>query len=185
MLKRINTALVILIVAINLYSITLPLFPMISFWLRSKTSRIEQTLSAQISSPDTPVPKENRLVIPRLMLDEPILDGPSVATVDKGVWRRPRTSSPERGSNTVLVGHRFRYQGAAVFYHLDLVKTGDELAVYWNGQKFLYKVRETKIVPPSEISVEAPTEGNILTLYTCTPLWTSKDRLVVIAERIN
>lgn len=185
MLKRINTFLVALIVVVNLYTIVLPLAPMISFWLKKQTSSAQQSMSVQIAKPDTPIPKDNRLIIPKLMLDEPILDGPSTATVDKGIWRRPQTSTPDKDSNTVLVGHRFTYQGAAVFYHLDLVKTGDELAVYWNGQKHLYKVRETKVVPPSEVSVEAPTPGHTLTLYTCTPLWTSRDRLVIIAEKVN
>ncbi len=158
---------------------------MFSFWLKSRTSNVEQTLSVKISSPDVPVPKENRLIIPKLMLDEPIYEGEPIYTVDKGIWRRPRTSTPDLNSNTVLVGHRFTYRGAAVFYHLDLVKAGDEMAVYWNGQKYLYKVTTTKIVPPTEVSVEAPTHAQTLTIYTCTPLWTSKDRLVVIAERIN
>lgn len=185
MIKRINTFLVALIVVVNLYTIALPVAPMVSFWLKEHTSNAQQSLSVQIKKPDAPAPKENRLIIPKLMLDEPILEGQTIDIVNKGIWRRPQTSTPDKDSNTVLVGHRFTYQGAAVFYHLDLVKTGDELAVYWNGQKHLYKVRETKVVPPTEVSVEAPTPGNILTLYTCTPLWTSRDRLVIIAERVN
>jgi sortase (surface protein transpeptidase) len=33
--------------------------------------------------------------------------------------------------------------------------------------------------------VEAPTDEHILTLYTCTPLWSAKDRLVIKARLIN
>jgi LPXTG-site transpeptidase (sortase) family protein len=41
---------------------------------------------------------------------------------------------------------------------------------------------ESKIVDPSAVEIEAPTTQKQLTLYTCTPIWTAKERLVIIAK---
>jgi sortase A len=84
-----------------------------------------------------------------------------------------------------LVGHRFTYAGAAVFYNLDKVKSGDQIIVYWHGKAYEYKVFNISQVSPNKASVEAPTNESILTLYTCTPLLTAKDRLVIQAVLEN
>lgn len=183
-LKQVNNFLVAAIVLVNFYVIATPFMPSVDFWFKQRTNKL-QSLTLRVSSMSEPIPEDNRLVIPSLLLDTPIYDGESPYTVNKGVWRLPKTSTPDKDSNTVLVGHRFTYHAAAVFYHLDLMKTGDEFALYWEGKKYLYKVSQVKVVRPSEISVEAPTNSPILTLYTCTPLWTAKDRLVVVAERVR
>ena len=103
-----------------------------------------------------------------------------------GVWRRPNTSTPDGGGNTVIVGHRFTYAaGAAVFYNLDKIQVNDPITLTWHGRAYIYKVTETKVVDPGELSVEAATQEPRLTLYTCTPLWTSKSRLVIVAEPVE
>jgi LPXTG-site transpeptidase (sortase) family protein len=102
-----------------------------------------------------------------------------------GVWHLPGTGNPATGGNTVLAGHRFTYHDPAVFYHLDKVKTGDPIIMYWNHKKYTYKVTTILTVPPTEVSVQAPTKEPLLTIYTCTPLWTSKYRLVLQAKPVE
>lgn len=131
------------------------------------------------------IPTDSRLVIPKIALDQHIYEGTSPYLVNKGVWARPNTSTPPKGSNTVLVGHRFTYDGPATFYNLDKVAVGDPIVVYWRGKEYDYKVSETKVVPPTAIDVEAPTKDPQLTIYTCTPLWSAKNRLVVVAKPIK
>ena len=130
-------------------------------------------------------PQENRLVIPSIHLDEKINDGSTYEALEDGAWRRPGTSTPQLGGNTVLAGHRFTYQGASIFYNLDKVKVGDEVGVTYGGDIYKYKVREIKIVQPSNPEIEGTSDEHILTLYTCTPLWTTRERLVVIADLIE
>lgn len=103
----------------------------------------------------------------------------------KGIWRRPNTSSPDKAGNTVLVAHRFTYNGPAVFYHLDLMKKGHRFAVFWDGKEYDYEVIETKIVEPTAIEIENNTKEPIMTLYTCTPMWTAKQRLVIVSKLIS
>ena len=120
-----------------------------------------------------------------LGMEETINEGNSIATLRKGVWRLPHTSTPDKGGNTVLVGHRFTYSGQAVFYHLDKVKQGDRITIVWKGKLYSYEVKTIKVVPPTEVSVEANTKEPMLTIYTCTPLLTAKDRLVIQATPIG
>lgn len=145
-------------------------------------SKRVQQLHVRLHASSVPVPAQNRLVVPSMMLDEPINDSKDQATLHKGLWRLPYTSSPDKQSNTVIVGHRFTYTNPrGLFYHLDKVRVGDEIGVFWQGKKYLYKVNQTKTVPPTAVNVEAPTDLPQLTLYTCAPLWWPKDRLVITA----
>ena len=51
-------------------------------------------------------------------------------------------------------------------------------------EKYSYKVSEIKTVKPEEVEILESTENEILTLYTCTPIYIATHRLVVIAERV-
>jgi len=104
-------------------------------------------------------------------------------TLNSGVVRLPTGSTPDKGGNTVIVGHRFSYTAPrGIFYFLNKVHVNDEIGLVWNDKTYAYKVASVQQVPPTEISVEAPTVDARLTLYTCTPLWLPKERLVIIAE---
>jgi sortase A len=111
------------------------------------------------------------------------VEGKSIYTVNKGVWHYPMGASPGQTGNTVFIGHRFTYNGPSVFAHLDLVKRGDNIALIWNGQRFSYTVSDIKIVEPWDTSIVKSTTDKRITVYTCTPMWTSKFRLAVIAEQ--
>jgi len=163
----------------------LPFLPNVQFWVKKSTNTYPQLVKQNL--PDKPkdaevIPAENTLVIPSLGMQQVVYDGPTATTLRKGVWHRPHTSNPSMGSNTVLVGHRFTYtQPQGVFYHLDKVKVDDLVVLYWQGKKYTYKVTNILIVEPDKIEIEAPTDNPLLTLYTCTPLWSAKQRLVIQA----
>lgn len=191
-LSTLNTCLVGAIVVVNLYTILTPVMPQVLFWFQHKLTDKAQTLTATIHSPsisataDTPYARENRLVIPSMLLDTPILESKSESVLKEGIWRRPKTSTPDQGGNTVIVGHRFTYTNPrGTFYDLHRPRVGDEIGIFWKGTRYLYKITDTKTVPATETNVEDDTETPRLTLYTCTPLWMPKDRLVVIAEPVG
>jgi sortase A len=133
-----------------------------------------------------PIPKDNTLVIPSIQVDAKIHEGQSENTLNNGIWRKPNTSMPINGGNTVLTAHRFmNITGPNTFYALDKVTTEDKLFIFWEGKEYVYDVYESRIVKPTQLEIEANTEEEILTLYTCHPLWTSDERLVVRAKLIN
>ena len=182
-----NNVLSVVVMLLALYIIILPLLPNLQFWVKKTTHAYPQLVKQNL--PDAPkqdkevIPAENTLVVPGLGMQEVVYEGSGPAALHKGVWHRPNTSNPTQGSNTVLVGHRFTYtQPEGVFYHLDKIKVGDSIVLYWNGEKYSYHVTKTFVVTADKVEIEAPTKEPLLTLYTCTPLWSAKDRLVIQAE---
>lgn len=134
----------------------------------------------------TELPKENRLVIPKIGVDVEIVEGKDERALYRGIWHYPSSSAPDKGGNTVLTGHRFQYlAGPRTLYLLDQMRAGDVIIVYWKGIEYDYAVRERKIVNPSAVEVLDNTATPQLTVFTCTPLFTTKQRLVLIADPIN
>lgn len=171
------------IIFVNGYTLITPFLPKATYVIRNVVNNTEENLQKEIKSEK--IPDGNHLIVPSMQLSKPVHEGTRPSTVHKGVWRRPNTSAPDIGGNTVLVGHRFTYSDPAVFYHLDKVKVGDDIALYWNKKKYTYKVSEVKVVSPDAIEVEKNTKQPQLTLYSCTPLWSTRSRLVVIAKPVE
>jgi LPXTG-site transpeptidase (sortase) family protein len=183
-LARINTLLLIGIVLINLYIIIMPFIPGIVFHVQQHRG-VEHKLQQAINTPggSTLINETgDRLVVPAMLLDAPINEGSQNTALSKGLWRIPTSSTPSKGGNTVIVGHRFTYTNPeGVFYDLNKVQIGDEIGIFWQGKRHLYTVSKTEVVAPTDTAVQAPSHTPELTLYTCTPLWLPKNRLVVIA----
>ena len=86
----------------------------------------------------------------------------------------------------VIFGHRYLRlpPHPQTFYSLDKLAVGDTFDVVWKGTTYRYRVVETKVVAPEEVSVLGPTDKPSVTLITCTPIFTTKNRLVVRGELI-
>ncbi len=185
-LRRFNNLLTLIVVLLAAHIAVTPFLPTLEWWSKHEAPIISAQPSVATPKPADPnAPKENTLIIPSIALQEVIHEGPDISTLRQGVWKLPKSSAPDKNSNTVLVGHRFTYAGAAVFYNLDKVRTGDTMHVYWKSKRYEYKVDTIKVVPPNEISVEAPSKEPMLTVYTCTPLWSFKERLVIQAKLVE
>lgn len=113
----------------------------------------------------------------------PIIEGAGEDALWRGAWRSPWSSTPDQGGNTVLFGHRFLKlpPSPETFFRLDEVAYGDTVEVEWEGEVYTYTVTEIKIVEPNEVSVLKQTQKPTITLITCTPKFTTKQRLVVHA----
>ncbi|MFA6043273.1 MAG: sortase, partial [Patescibacteria group bacterium] len=92
--------------------------------------------------------------------------------------------TPPEGGNVVLSAHRFRYRPPSnlTLYLLDQVKPGDIMIIYWQGKEFDFKVGTTKVVPSTQTDIVEPTLTPQLTVFTCHPLFSTKNRLVVVGE---
>lgn len=193
--KQVNDGLSVVAVLLGVYIAVAPFLPNLSLWYKGAfqggsgytyQGELASLDGEDVSSEQLPPPEENTLLIPEIFLDQKILEGQTIDVIASGdVWRRPNTSTPDAGGNTVIVGHRWSYNNDGTFYHLDKLEVGDKFSVYWNKQEYVYEVFETKVVPPTEVSIEGTSEESVLTLYTCTPLWTATNRLVVISKLIS
>lgn len=132
-------------------------------------------------------PADNRLVIPKIGVNLPIVEGEeSDSALWKGAWRITDSSTPKIGGNTVLSAHRFRYRPPSnlTLYLLDQVQPGDLMIVYWEGKEYDYRVSTTKIVARENTDIAEPTLTSQLTVFTCHPLFSTKERLVVVGDLI-
>lgn len=190
-LRTFNNGLTVMVGMLGLYIMLAPFLPQIAYMLRDKSPAASIPYAGSLAQDagvpkNVPPPRENRLVIPSIQLNEPIVESNSISAISNGgTWRRPHSSDPAHGGNTVVVGHRYYGSNISTFYHLDKVLPGQKLAVYWNGEEHLYQVEETKVVETTAVEIEQQTPDERLTLYTCTPIWTAKQRLVVIAKPVK
>ena len=185
-LRNFNNLLTAVVGILSLYIIAAPYLPQFGWWIEHD-SPIKTIVRPEKATkpPAEQAIKGDKLFIPSLDMEENVYGG-GIASLSKGVWRVQKTSTPDKGGNTVLVGHRFTYKDpTGVFYHLDKVKKGDPITVHWQGKAYEYRATDIKVVPSTEVSVEDNTKDQQLTIYTCTPLWSVKNRLVVIAKPIE
>jgi len=129
---------------------------------------------------------DNRLIIKKIGVDAVIYEG-GQETLALGVWHLPRTSTPDKGGNTVLSAHRWKYKppDPRTFYNLDKLEIGDEIKVYWEGREYNYKIEKIFEVTPDKVEVLAPSNKEELTLFTCAPLYSTQRRLVVKADLVE
>jgi LPXTG-site transpeptidase (sortase) family protein len=187
-LRTFNNILSVVIVLVIAFVLLSPFAAAAELWWKKRTDPHHgYAYKSQLlkSSPDNKklknIPQDNRLVMPQIQLDAPINEGRYYNTLNKGLWHRPGTGDPLTGGNTVIAGHRFTYQGASILFNLDKIREGDVLIVYWQHKEYDYKVARVLTASPLDLSIEQNTAGRLLTIYTCTPLWSSKERLVIQA----
>lgn len=150
------------------------------------------------------IPPDNRLIIPAINKNVPIvevstenlaaqnwtsLDDEILEALKTGVVRYPGTALPGEEGNTFLTGHSSYYfwdggEYNEVFALLPELEIGDDIVVYYNQQKYTYKITEKREVAPSEVDVLSQGDEHKITLMTCTPVGTNLRRLVLIGEMI-
>lgn len=187
-LIKINKIATFVAIVWSLYLIFFPFFPNVILALENNKTggEIPEFVLNAIEKYDG-----NQLIIPSIGVSQKIVEGTSIKGVGDDVWRRPFTSTPDKGSNTVLVAHRYRSIGgqrSSTFYHLPKLENGDRAFVYWDKVLYVYETYDTEVVLPTQVEIESPTIENELTLYTCTPLYTSTHRHVLhlkLTKKIN
>lgn len=123
------------------------------------------------------------LRIPTLGLDLVVFEGTATATLKRGPGHLDGTPVPGQPGNSVISGHRTTY--GAPFFALDDLEAGDEIEVDTALGTHRFAVRDLVIVKPTDVWVAAPREGAWLTLTTCNPVGSARERLVVMAELIE
>nr|MBA2529402.1 class E sortase [Euzebyales bacterium] len=114
-----------------------------------------------------------------------VVEGTSVPALRQGPGHYVGTALPGQLGNFAVAGHRTTY--GAPFYHLDDLRSGDEVLVTdRNGRRYTYRVRTQEVVAPGDSWVTGPdpleTGRPTLTLTTCNPRFSAAQRLIVFAE---
>lgn len=112
-----------------------------------------------------------------------VVQGVTKGDLRNGAGHMTSTPLPGQPGNAVISGHRTTY--GAPFNNLDELKFGDLIEVETAIGVHTYAVRETVIVKPTELWVVGDRPGAWLTLTTCNPKLSSRQRLVVFAEMVD
>ncbi|MGH9011094.1 MAG: class E sortase [Acidimicrobiia bacterium] len=113
-----------------------------------------------------------------------VVEGTGASALRAGAGHYPNTPLPGEEGNVAIAGHRTTY--GKPFANLDHLKIGDEIFLETPVGKYTYKLsRDPFIVTPTDFSVIAQTPGKTLTLTTCHPKGSARQRLVVKAELVS
>jgi sortase A len=120
------------------------------------------------------------LEIPRLGFSEIVAEGDSDDVLRVAIGHLPDTPLPWQPGNSAIAGHRDQH-----FRPLANVRVGDRIRLSTRQGDFTYRLREIRIVLPTDLSVLEPTSERQLTLITCYPftfIGKAPKRFVMLAE---
>jgi sortase A len=121
--------------------------------------------------------------IPEIELEWTVVEGVRLSDLKNGAGHMPDTPIPGQPGNAVFSGHRTTY--GAPFHDLDKLEAGDRIEVETGIGTHVYEVEEWIIVQPTALWVTDPREGAWLTLTTCHPKFSSRQRLVLFAQLVS
>jgi sortase A len=121
--------------------------------------------------------------VPKVALEAVVFEGVDTETLQKGPGHIPNTPLPGQPGNSVLSGHRTTY--GRPFHDFDLLAAGDRVEIETKIGTHVYEVRDVFIVAPTDVWVTEPRSGAWLTMTTCNPKYSARERLIVIAELVS
>lgn len=128
-------------------------------------------------------PPLTKLSIPRIHLQNIVLEGASSHSLLLGPAHLSDTAMPGTLGNAAIAGHRDTF-----FRHIHNLRYGDDIFVRREGRLFHYVVRSRKVVDPTDLSVLRPTKDGKLTLITCYPthaIGPAPQRLIIVAKLVS
>ncbi len=121
--------------------------------------------------------------VPKIGLDQVIVEGVGAPQLRMGPGHYPGTPLPGQAGNAAVAGHRTTY--AHPFYDLNELDPGDQILITTPQGIFVYAVRRSLVVAPTDVGVLDPTVTPELTLTTCNPRFSAATRLVVHAALVR
>lgn len=122
----------------------------------------------------------------------PVLEGVGLDVLNKATGHYPGSAMPGQLGNFAVAGHRKTH--GEPFRHLDVLRAGDYVYVETAGDWFTYQLDDDPvIVDPHDVAVVDPVPGHpgaapsgqLLTLTTCNPWWSSTQRMVVSGHLVG
>lgn len=136
-----------------------------------------------------------RIVMPAIAIDTVVVEGTSPAALRAGAGHYPTTPLPGEAGNVAIAGHRSTF--GKPFNRLDEVPVGSEIQLVTPLATHTYRVVAAPegvtapcengacwITGPRDWEVVGPTATPMLTLTTCHPEGTARERLILRAELV-
>ena len=167
------------------------------FTLPENRGRLYELLKNRNIEVISPADPNFSIVIPKINDNSRILENVDaanqkeyLASLKEGVAHALGTAFPGEGGHIYLFAHSTDYfwnvgTYNAVFYLLYKLENNDEVNLYYQGRRYVYRIVDKKIVTPDEVEyLTRKTDKELLTLQTCWPPGTTLKRLLMFAERV-
>ena len=152
----------------------------------SEIEALDPTITQTVSA-------DPRLIIPKLNVDVPVRYNVPLSGIMQAMNNGVAGASAYPGEigNFILTGHSagdvyssnpYKY----IFSGLERLEHGDLIYVNYNSVRYTYRVIKKEVVEPTNVAaLVVQTDKPLITLVTCTPLGTSRYRLLVTGEQIS
>ena len=150
------------------------------------------------------LPPTNRLIIPAINLDVPLVESSVVnqkdfsetafdSDLENWVVKYPTTPDPWEWGNAFFFGHTSQEYWKknpywTVFRNIPQLKENDKIQVVRDWVLYEYKVLKTVVVRPRDVNDTYVNFGEIwkeyITLMWCYPIWRIDKRMMIFAEKI-
>ncbi len=141
-----------------------------------------------------PTDRENSIEIPKILVTAPLLLPASGGLtdlyhlLDNGVVHFPGSALPASAGQTIILGHsapagwpKIKYDW--VFTRISELAEGDEIFVYFNHKKYVYRVTGQVFLERGEELPQILTNSeNMLILISCWPPGKDLQRIAVLAK---
>ncbi len=124
-----------------------------------------------------------RIEIPEIGVDKIVVEGVSRGDLRKGPGHYPETPLPGQEGNAAIAGHRTTY--GAPFHRVDELEVDDEIIVTTVQGRFTYRVMAQEIVSPSQVEVIEDKDDDRLTLTSCHPKYSARQRIIITAALVD
>jgi sortase A len=121
-----------------------------------------------------------RIRIPTIGASFVVVKGTGTSELESGPGIYPETNFPGVPGTTAIAGHRTTY--LAPFRHIDELRRGQSIVLEMPYARFVYRVIDSHVVLPTDVSVIKPVGYSRLVLSACTPLFSASHRLIVFAR---
>jgi sortase A len=145
---------------------------------KAETAKAYKAGTTQIGDPITRISIEAIGLKPTI-----VVEGTGTSALRAGAGHYPNTPLPGEAGNVALAGHRTTY--GKPFADIDRLKAGDEIVLETPIGRHVYKVsRDPFVVPNTDWTVISQSPEHTLTLTSCHPKGSAKQRIVVKATMV-
>lgn len=123
-----------------------------------------------------------RLIVPRLDLNQVVVEGTDTASLRRGPGHERSTSLPGEGELIYIAGHRTTY--GAPFSRIDQLRKGDTIRFEMPYGTFVYKVTGSRIVDQHATGELRKRRRELLALQACYPRFSASQRYIVYANPV-
>jgi sortase A len=145
-----------------------------------------------------PINTEFSLIVPKIGINaavipavNPATPGEYLAALEKGIAHASTSYFPDEDGTVYLFSHSTNYDWFvddlnAVFYLLKNLETGDLIVLFYKGERYTYRLKDKRVVAPTEVSYLVPQSGaKRLILQTCWPPGSTTERLLIFADLVE